>query len=68
MRRWLASGTDRPRLLIVLGLIIVATGVWVVVSASGIERYLGAFFIVVGCVNAASGVAALREQRSGSSL
>lgn len=66
MQRWLASQSKaRPALLVFLGLVIVAAGVWTL-SGSGAERYGGAFFLVVGAFNTAVGIAAVRERRSDS--
>lgn len=62
VQRWLAGQTKgRPPLNIFLGLLIIAGGLWGLLSGEGIIRYGAAFFIFVGAFNLAVGIAALRE-------
>jgi hypothetical protein len=67
-QRWLASriGGRRPGLLVFLGLVLIAAGLYsTLVTGDWFYRLGGAFFIAVGAWDMAIGVAALRERRPG---
>ena len=64
MQRWLAGRTRNATASILIGLAMIAAGVFWIVDEVGIHRYLAAVFTLLAAVNVAIGVAGIRERRS----
>ena len=66
MQRWLASQAKHPKLLIVVAVVMIATGPLGLATVHGAQRVTAAAAIPLGIYLLVVAIAGLREERSGS--